>query len=60
MKLKQFNFDVAYGNTGHLIKLSDSGVELGMNDFKPSPELIAMIEREAEAEINRRREATHV
>jgi hypothetical protein len=58
MKLKYFDYRSAWESSGHLVSMTDPrGFELSINDFQPSPELIAMIEREAEAEINRRKEA---
>jgi hypothetical protein len=58
MKLDYFTFSSDW-SSGHLVRLRDErGFNISINDFHPSPELIAMIEREAEAEIARRKEAS--
>jgi hypothetical protein len=57
MKLDYFTYSSDW-SMGHLVRLRDErGFNISINDFQPSPDLIAMIEREAEAEIARRKEA---
>lgn len=59
MKLRTFDFNESYGESGHMIRLTEKGgVDISLRDFRPSLELIAAIEKEAAAEIYRRR-ATH-
>jgi len=56
MKLKSFTYQSDWATSGHLVRLTEPcGVDASLSDFHPSPELVAMIEREAESEIQKRR-----